>query len=298
MKEYIDKYLNYLSTQKNYSMNTILCYEEDLNLFNNFLCSENLSFLNITYSDIRFFYNYLDKHKYSKNSISRKISSIRSFYKYLAFNHYIKTNPFNLVKLPKKDNLLPKFLYYNELIEMFDSMMDSYLDIRNRAILEVLYATGIRVSELCNIKLSNIDFDNRKIKVFGKGSKERIVYFGSFAYDSLINYLNNSRLYLLKDKSSDYLFINNRGTRLSPRGVELIIEKIIKNTSIKTKITPHTLRHTFATHLLNNGCDILVVQELLGHESLRATQVYTHITNDSLKNIYQNSHPRNKKGDF
>lgn len=295
MEKDIDDFLKYLKEQKNYSPLTINGYKEDLIFLKNYFLKENISYLNIEYPDIRLFYNYLDSFNYSKNTISNKISAARSFYKYLARNNKIKSNPFSLASLPKKDNLLPKFLYYNELEEMFNACDDSYLGIRNRCILELLYATGMRVRELVNIKLKDIDPTEKYIKILGKGNKERIVYFGDYAKEYLEIYLNNSRNYLLKNKSCDYLFINNTGTKLSTRGVELIVKKVIKDTSIKTNITPHTIRHTFATHLLNEGCDILSVQELLGHESLRATQVYTHITNEGLRNIYNNSHPRNNK---
>ena len=292
----VDNFLIYLDSQKNYSKLTIDSYKEDLKFFKDYLTIEHISFDDITYNEIKNFYIYLESKKYSKNTISRHISALRSFYKYLAFNKKIKTNPFSLATLPKKDKLLPKFLYYNELEEMFDAIdISTPLGKRNRCILEILYATGLRVSELVNIKLSDINYNDMSIKVLGKGNKERIVYFGSYAKEYLDTYIKNGRNEFLKGKTSDYLFINNKGTNLSTRSVEMIIKDIIRKTSIKSNITPHTIRHTFATHLLNEGCDILSVQELLGHESLKATQVYTHITNDELKNIYLNCHPRNRK---
>ncbi len=294
--ELINRYLSYISDQRNYSIDTIKSYKEDLKQLKEYYQIEQINFLNIKYSDIRNYYNFLDKKKYSKNSIARMISSSRSFYKYLAFINEVETNPFLLGSLPKKDQLLPKFLYYNELEEMFDICdLSNYYGQRDRCILELLYATGIRVSELTNVKLEDIDFSSKQIKVLGKGNKERIVFFGNYALEYLGKYINDGRKKLLKDGASEYLFINNKKERLESRGVELIISKIVSKTSIKTKITPHTLRHTFATHLLNEGCDILTVQELLGHESLRATQVYTHITTDALKDTYLKTHPRNNK---
>lgn len=295
MEKDIEKFIRYLKEQKNYSKYTIINYEEDLYFLKTYLEKEDISYLDVDYSVIRLYFNYLDSFNYSKNTIAKKITSARSFYKYLARNNKIKTNPFSLCSLPKKDNLLPKFLYYNELEEMFSSCDTSNLGIRNRCILELLYATGMRVGELVNIKLNDIDLKEKYIKILGKGNKERIVYFGDYAKEYLEKYIYEVRDNLLKNKKSDYLFINNSGTNLSSRGVELIIKNIIKETSIKSNITPHVLRHTFATHLLNEGCDILSVQELLGHESLRATQVYTHITNEGLRNIYNISHPRNNK---
>ena len=295
MEKDIEKFIRYLKEQKNYSKYTISTYEEDLIFLSKYLEKEGVSYLDIDYSTIRLYFNYLDSFNYSKNTIAKKITSARSFYKYLARNNKIKTNPFSLCSLPKKDNLLPKFLYYNELEEMFSSCDTSNLGIRNRCILELLYATGMRVGELVNIKLNDIDLKEKYIKILGKGNKERIVYFGDYAKEYLEKYIYEVRDNLLKNKKSDYLFINNSGTNLSSRGVELIVKNIIKETSIKSNITPHVLRHTFATHLLNEGCDILSVQELLGHESLRATQIYTHITNEGLRNIYNISHPRNHK---
>lgn len=295
MKNDIEKFIKYLKEQKNYSKYTIINYEEDLIFLSKYLEKEGISYLDVDYSVIRLYFNYLDSFNYSKNTIAKKITSARSFYKYLARNNKIKSNPFSLCSLPKKDKLLPKFLYYNELEEMFSSCDDSNLGIRNRCILELLYATGMRVGELVNIKLNDIDLKEKYIKILGKGNKERIVYFGDYAKEYLEKYIYEARDSLLKNKKSDYLLINNSGTNLSARGVELVIKNIIKETSIKSNITPHVLRHTFATHLLNEGCDILSVQELLGHESLRATQVYTHITNEGLRNIYNISHPRNHK---
>ena len=295
MKNDIEKFIKYLKEQKNYSKYTIINYEEDLYFLKAYLEKEGISYLDVDYSVIRLYFNYLDSFNYSKNTIAKKITSARSFYKYLARNNKIKSNPFSLCSLPKKDKLLPKFLYYNELEEMFSSCDDSNLGIRNRCILELLYATGMRVGELVNIKLNDIDLKEKYIKILGKGNEERIVYFGDYAKEYLEKYIYEARDSLLKNKKSDYLLINNSGTNLSARGVELVIKNIIKETSIKSNITPHVLRHTFATHLLNEGCDILSVQELLGHESLRATQVYTHITNEGLRNIYNISHPRNHK---
>lgn len=293
---YCQEFINYLDSQKNYSSLTIKNYKEDIDIFKKYLNIEHINFLKITYYDIKGFYSFLENKKYSKSTISRHISSLRSFYKYLAFNNIIGTNPFSLATLPKKDKMLPKFLYYNELEEMFDAIsLDSPSKMRNRCILEMLYSTGVRVSELVNIKMEDINYEDYSIKVMGKGSKERIVYFGSYAYNSLINYINDERRKFLKNKSCDYLFVNNKGKQISSRSIELLIKDIIRKTSIKTNITPHTIRHTFATHLLNEGCDILSVQELLGHESLKATQVYTHITDDELKNIYLTCHPRGKK---
>ena len=290
MDTYIEKYLEYLKIQKNYSINTIEGYEEDIEFFKKFLDKNSYNFLEVEYKDIRQFFNYMDSLKLSKNTISRKISSLRNFYKYLARNNYIKYNPFSLTKGPKKDKLLPKFLYYNELEEMFNICdTTTFYGLRDRLILEILYATGIRVGELEYMKIKDINFYENKIKIIGKGNKERIVYFGEYTREILDLYLKQ------RTDKNEYLLINNHKERLTSRGIRYILNKIIAKTSIETKISPHMLRHTFATHMLNEGCDLLSVQELLGHESLRATQVYTHVTNDRLKDVYLKTHPRNKK---
>lgn len=287
MDKYIDLYLDYLMYQRHYSDLTILNYKDDLCFFKEYVDKKKISFLDIDYSFIRKFYNYLDDKKYSKNTISRRISSIRSFYKYLARNDYIDYNPFSLTKGPKKDKLLPKFLYYNELEELFNVCdLNDFYGVRDRLLLEMLYATGMRVGELEMVKISDINMYDNSIKILGKGNKERIVYFGEYAREILDMYLK------LRDDSCEYLFINNKKTRLTARGIRYIIDNIVKKACLNTKVSPHMLRHSFATHLLNEGCDLLSVQELLGHESLRATQVYTHVTNDRLKDVYLKSHPR------
>lgn len=288
MDKYIDMYLEYLLYQRNYSQLTISGYKEDLVFYKDYVNSQNKSFLEIDYAFIRKFYNYMDYLKYSKNTISRKISAIRSFYKYLARNGFIGFNPFSLTNGPKKDKLLPKFLYYNELEELFNACdLNTFLGVRDRLLLEMLYATGMRVGELEMIKINDINFYDNSIKILGKGNKERIVYFGEYAREILDMYLNK------RDDKCEYLFINNNKERLTARGVRYIINKVVEKASLNTKVSPHMLRHSFATHLLNEGCDLLSVQELLGHESLRATQVYTHVTNDRLKDVYLKAHPRN-----
>lgn len=287
MDEYIDKYLEYLKYQRHYSELTISSYEEDLVFFKEYIEENKGSFLDIDYAFIRKFYNYLDSCKYSKNTISRRISAIRSFYKYLAREEYVSYNPFSLTKGPKKDKLLPKFLYYNELEELFNACdLSSFWGIRDRLLLEMLYATGMRVGELENVKLKDINLYDNSIKILGKGNKERIVYFGEYAREVLDMYLKD------RDDSCEYLFINNHKNRLTSRGIRYILDRIVTKACLDTNVSPHMLRHSFATHLLNEGCDLLSVQELLGHESLRATQVYTHVTNDRLKDVYLKTHPR------
>ena len=291
----LTSYLDYLKYQKNYSDYTILSYKDDIIEYLDFLSSESLNYLDIEYSDIRFFLMYLkDTKKDNNSSIDRKLSSLRGFYKYMANEGIVKTNVFSLVNGPKKSKKLPRYFEYNELEEMFNVPdLSTPLGQRDRLILEMLYATGVRVGELVNIKVSDIDLGRKNIIILGKGNKERFVTYGEYCEDSLKNYLKNGRIELNKE-NNDYLFLNNNGGQLTERGVRFILDKIIKQTGINKNISPHMIRHSFATHLLNAGCDLLTVQKLLGHESIKATQIYTHVTTDRLKEVYYRSFPRAK----
>lgn len=288
----LEDYLNYLEYQKNYSKHTIESYKQDIVEYLEYLDEKHIKLLKIKYDEIREYLKYLSDKKDINSTISRKISALRSFYKYLQNNNKIENNPFSLINLPKKEKKLPRFFYYNELEELFNTpKLNTPLGQRDRLILEMLYATGVRVSELVNIKVS--DISGRTIKILGKGNKERIVRFGEYCEEILKMYLNDGHYKL--NSSSEYLFLNNSGGQLTDRGVRYLLDKIISKTTIEKKISPHMIRHSFATHLLNEGCDILTVQELLGHESLTATSIYTHVTNDRLKDVYFKTHPRAKK---
>lgn len=292
MKE-LEKYLEYLEYQKNYSTHTIESYKQDIVEYLEYIEENNIKLLKINYSEIKEYLKYLNNKKDINSTISRKISALRGFYKFLQNNNKIETNPFALINLPKKEKKLPRFFFYNELEELFNTpKLNTPLGQRDRLILEMLYATGVRVSELVNIKVKDISSDNT-IKILGKGNKERIVRFGDYCSEILKMYLNDGHYKL--NGSSQYLFLNNNGEQLTDRGVRYLLDKIISKTTIEKKISPHMIRHSFATHLLNEGCDILTVQELLGHESLTATSIYTHVTNDRLKDVYFRTHPRAKK---
>lgn len=295
MKDTINEFLDYITYEKKYSDNTELNYEIDLYRFDEYLKMNHKNYLKIKYEDVSNFIITLQKSGYKSTSINRTISTLRSFYTYLEKEKIISSNPFNLISNLKTAKRLPNYFKYNEYLEMINTLSDSPLDIRNRLILELLLATGMRVSELSNIKMNTIDFNNNEIKVHGKGNKERIVFYGSYAKDALDNYLYNSRNILLNGKESVFLLVNNNGTPLTSRGIRLIIENIVKKASIHSKITPHTFRHTFATMLLNEGCNIKSVQELLGHASLGTTGIYTHLTNEEVRKVYLNAHPRAKK---
>jgi len=291
MKE-LEEYLKYLEYQKNYSMHTIVSYRDDIIEFLEYIKEESLHLLKINYDDIRLYLMTLRNKKDSNATISRKISALRGFYKFLQMKELVVNNPFSLVNLPKKEKKLPRFFYYNELEILFNTpKLTTPLGQRDRLILEMLYATGVRVSELINIKIS--DISGRTIKILGKGNKERIVRFGEYCEEILTMYLHDGHYRL--NSESDYLFLNNDGGQLTDRGVRYILDRLIKKTTVDKKISPHMLRHSFATHLLNEGCDILTVQELLGHESLSATAIYTHVTNDRLKDVYFRTHPRARK---
>ena len=292
MKNNLFKFLEYLKNEKNYSINTINSYQKDLLEFISYFDIKKIN--NPTYNDIRSYLSYMYDKKYKNKTIARHISSLKSFYKYLFRNEIIDTNPMILISTPKIEKSLPNFVNINDL-ETLLTIPDrnTNLGLRNALIMEMLYSTGVRVSELVNIKVFDIDFSNRRILILGKGNKERYVLYGSVCEKLLNDYLNNSRINLVKE--SDYLFINKNGGQLSDRGVRFIIDNIVKTSSLKLNISPHTLRHTFATHLLNNGADLKTVQELLGHENISTTGIYTHVSNEQLRRVYLNTHPRAKK---
>lgn len=294
----LDNYKDYLKFQKNYSDYTILNYENDIVEYLGFIQRENLDFKTVEYSDLRFFLMYLkDEKKDDNTSINRKLSSLRGFYKYLANEGIVKSNVFSLVNGPKKSKKLPHYFEYNELEELF-KVPDILTPIgqRDALLLEMLYATGVRVGELVHIKVKDIDLGRRSILILGKGNKERFVTYGEYCEEALKRYLQDGYI-SLNHKNLDYLFLNQHGDALSERGVRYILDQLIQKTSIHKNISPHMIRHSFATHLLNEGCDLLTVQKLLGHESIKATQIYTHVTTDRLKEVYYHSFPRARKND-
>ncbi len=291
----VDDFIDYLTYQRNYSKYTIISYEKDLNTYLEYLKREGLDYLKLEYSDIRFYLMYLKENKKEKNSsICRNLSALRTFYNYLIVNNMIEKNPFNYVSGPKKEKLLPRYFEYNELEELFKTPdVGTSFGQRDSLILEMLYATGLRVGELVNIKVKDINRSERTIVVLGKGNKERIAHYGEYAEDILDIYLKDGYK-KINVNNLEYLFINNKRTKLTERGVRDILNRIIKKTTITKNISPHMLRHSFATHLLNEGCDILSVQKLLGHESISATQIYTHVTTEHLKEVYYNKFKRAK----
>lgn len=292
-----DRYLEYLEYQKHYSHYTVDNYKEDLDDYFAYLNREEISYLDIEYSDIRLYLMYLKEEKKEKAStIGRHLSALRSFYRYLASQGKVDSNLFLLISAPKKEKNLPRYFEYNELEELFQVPdLTTPLGQRDRLILELLYATGMRVGELVEINVNDLDRSQRQILVrTGKGNKQRMVLYGEYAAEILDLYLKEGYQELRKGEEKA-LILNNQGRRITTRGVRYLLSNLIKKTSLHKNISPHMIRHSFATHLLNEGCDIMSVQELLGHASISSTQIYTHVTTDHLKEVYRNAFPRAKK---
>jgi len=307
MKEYekenkiIKKYEGYLRENKNFSTNTINAYKRDIVFFRAFIRKYNVknSLLRADHKFIRKYIVYLKKGNYSERTIARRISSLRVFYKYLIKNNIVKTNPADYIQIPKIKRKLPEFLFYEEIINIIESSdkeNNSPLRNRNRAIIELLYGTGIRVTELSNLNTENINLYDETVIVMGKGLKERILPLSKPVKKSILEYLKYKKEIPRKKCRQNYskkaFLINCLGTRLTSRSIRRIINHYMKLACLNKKITPHVFRHTFATHLLNGGADLRSVQELLGHESLSTTQIYTHVTKDKLIKTYNKYIPR------
>ncbi|KRM67888.1 tyrosine recombinase XerC [Apilactobacillus ozensis DSM 23829 = JCM 17196] len=298
MKNIIKKYLEYIQNEKQYSDNTVSAYKIDLQEFSKKLSSEsNHDIIEVDNLDIETYLEFINAD--SKNTIYRKVSSIKNFYNYLIKREVIINNPFEFVYLSRDKNKLPKFFYKEEINELFKAAKNgkrSDLNYRNTLILEILYATGIRVSECSNLKLFDIDKENRIMIIVGKGNKQRNIPFSKYMRILIDLYEKNCRIPVMDKykKQHKYLLINNHGDQLTVRGIEYIMNQIIKRTSLTTNIHPHMLRHTFATQMLDNGADLRSVQELLGHSSLSTTQIYTHVTKEHLLKDYMKYFPRSK----
>lgn len=286
---YIDEFLDYLKVVKKHSVNTIINYKNDLCEFYRFV-SEKI--LNVDKEIVNNYLNYLYKKEDSKSSISRKLSSLRSFYEYLIKMKVVEVNYFKMIKNPRKDMILPRYVKDNDIDKIFQVIdVRSAYGKRNMAIIRMLYATGIRVSEAVGIKLKDINIADRTIKIMGKGSKERMVVFGEHTKEALKDYISNGR-WQLDRKNSDYLLLNKDGGRISTRYIRKVIDEVIIKAGVMYHVSPHMLRHTFATEMLNNGADLVSVKDLLGHVSLNTTSIYTHVSDEMIKKVYNNSHPR------
>lgn len=295
LESVIENYLEYVLKELNYSIQTMAGYKKDLMAYSDFLKQHNIDYLRINKKEIMSYMKYLDYLKYSNKTISRHLSSIRGFYNYLVNIKLIEANIFRRIKNPKVEKKLPNYLNVIEIEEILDKLNEvSKEDIRDKFLFELLYSTGIRVSEASALKLKDIDMGSLSIRIFGKGNKERIVYYGDVCANLLNKYLKVRNEFLIKG-NCEYLFINKNGDRLSRSSMEYIINQVIVKTSIKHKISPHVLRHTFATHLLDNGADLRSVQELLGHDNLNTTEIYTHVSNERLRAAYLKYHPNKKR---
>lgn len=291
---YYKDFLTYLTIEKNYSDLTVKSYKKDLAQFNGFLEHEKLNSIEkLDHIVIRQFLSVLTNQDYSKKSILRKLAAIKSFIKFLYNRGIIDNNPGDYVSSPKAERNLPDFLYEREITDIIESFTDNdFPSRRNRSLIEMLYSTGARVSELVAMDLKDIDFSSGLVKLRGKGDKERIVALGSKCIKALTQYINYRNDTLLKfRKETDALFLNQHGARITSRGVRYIFQKLVKEMALEKKVSPHTIRHTFATHMLDHGCDLRIVQEFLGHVSLSTTQIYTHIGGNKLKKVYEEFHP-------
>ncbi len=281
-------YLEYLKYERRLSDNTIDSYGENLLKLLNYV---NKDILTLNSDDIR---NYLLNSDATAKTKAHYLSVFNSFYKYMVFNKKINNNPCEGIKTPKLEKRLPKYLTDDEINKLLDIRLIKPIDYRNKAMLEVLYATGIRISELTNLEFNQIDLNDCTIRVLGKGKKDRIVPLGNMAIHYLTLYIEEYRKFLLKTKTSNYVFINKDGNKISRQGFFKILKQIAKTSGIEKEISPHTLRHSFATHLLNNGADLRVIQELLGHENLVTTEIYSHLSNKKIEDDYDH-HPRAHK---
>lgn len=293
MNEWIDKFLDYIASANTNSEHTRDAYQRDLNHFQTFLEREQISYDQADRQIILNYITYLRMECNLKNSsVLRRISTVRSFYRYLSEYHGLDKNPFALIKLGKKEKKIPEFLFYDEMDALLNSIsLDNDENIRNRAMFEIMYACGLRVSEVVSLRIDDIDLNEQILRVIGKGSKERIVPFYDEAAEILKLYLKEVRRKWCDEKER-ICFLNLKGKPLTTRGVQYILDKVVLKSGLLLKVHPHMFRHSFATHLLDNGADLRVVQELLGHSSLSTTQIYTHVSREHLKNTYEKAFPR------
>ena len=285
MQRYIEKFMRYLEIEKNYSAHTVLNYRLDLEGFKGFLGGAPLE--NVDYLTLRKYLAMVKEKNLSVRTIARRLSTLRSFFKFLTREGHLKTNPTLSLSSPKQEKHLPVFLTEDEATKLIEAVVaKDERALRDKAVLETFYSTGIRISELTGLKVDDIDFIGSVVKVLGKGRKERIVPIGEQAIRAIRTYLEK------RQKQSEALFLNKSGKRMTVRGIRNLVQKYVLIASMKHGVSPHTLRHSFATHLLNRGADLRSVQELLGHVNLSTTQIYTHLTTERLKSVYDKAHPR------
>lgn len=291
INNYVNDFEKYLLIDKKYSIETVKSYLSEINKYIVYLNKNNLKFNNIDNCDILDYIKYLKNNKMTITSLNHNISVLRNFYKYLYSFKYISKNPMEYIELSKVGKKLPQVLSYEEIKTLLDiNLIDKY-DYRNKAMLEVMYATGLRVSELVNLKINDIDFNDCIVRTLGKGKKERIIPIGDYALTFVQIYLEQYRSQLLKKEFTDYLFLNHLGKKISRQAFYMIICDLAQQKGIKTHFSPHTLRHSFATHLIDRGADIVSIKEMLGHSSLSTTQIYTHISDQKRLEEYRKFHP-------
>ncbi len=298
-KEYIENFKNYLSIEKNFSEHTLTAYCSDIVSY--ILWLNNISCTEVDFNKLREYLHFIQRFDYKKTTIARKIASIRTFYKFLLRERYIDSNPAISLSAPKRPKSLPKFLTPEEVEQILNNVkIDTPAGFRNRVILELLWATGMRVSELSNLNFGDLNIEENEIRVFGKGAKERIVLISERAKKYLIQYINSARKLIAPEYNNGEindntpLFINNTGFRLQNKTIRKVINETVERIELPKKVTPHVFRHSFATKLLENGADLRVVQELLGHAGISNTQIYTHISIKHMKDVYEVAHPHGK----
>lgn len=300
MLEIVNEYASYLLYQKNYSKKTIDSYTRDINKFLEFMNNENYTLNSVDSTLIRNFLAHETLSGISKRSNARRVIALRQFYEYLVKNNYVEFNPFIVISTSKVDKKLPEFMYLEEINNLFElnSQRKDFLMHRDQAIIELLFSSGLRVSELVNLTLQDLNLKERMMRIVGKGNKERIVPFSLKTQKTLSIYLENTRKELIANSGNNigtnYVFLNNRGEKLTTRGVEYILQEIENKTCVTLSLHPHKFRHSFATHLLNQGLDLRTIQELMGHASLSSTQVYTHVSNQKMHDEYEKAFPRRK----
>jgi tyrosine recombinase XerC len=304
MEKMIEKYLRYLKIERNASVHTITSYKNDLTSFNNFcktqfeIAPSNVDINLITRLTLRLWLGNLSEEGLAKSSIARKVAALKSFFKYCFKRGYIEKNPAHLLVIPKKEKTLPKTVTPNDIVRLLESIdISSPQGLQDRAILEILYSTGIRVSELVSLNILDIDLRSSQISVIGKGNKQRMIPIGSTAHRIIKEFLRErSKLYGKRTDADAHraLFLAASGQRIYDRSIRHTVERYLKIHSEVTQKSPHVLRHSFATHMLDNGADIRIIKEFLGHSNLAATQIYTHTSVERLKNVYEQAHPRAK----
>ena len=294
----VQAFLNYLLVEKNCSPLTIANYERDIKAFVDFYrvkAGTDFTWAGLTVLQIRSYLAFLNATNYARRTVARRISSLRSFYKYLVREGRVEQNPFTKVRTPKLDKRLPTFLEEVEIDEILALPDKSLLGLRDQAVLEMLYATGCRVSELVGLTLNSVDLSNMFVLLLGKGNKERLVPIGHSCRSALQVYYLQSRAVLMdryRVAEHKHVFVNNRGGKLTDRSVRRILDKYVSALALQKHVSPHTIRHTFATHLLEHGADLRAVQELLGHANLATTQIYTHVTTELINSVYHKNFPR------